>query len=145
MILIRERVFMTKGPDLHTARKLLGLRVFVAAAIGLCPLAASAQELKLGEDPISVMMKWRPTTQPREMPEFVKRTRPPEDQLNYTPLTGADPKRPPRKTPAELAATMHRLDSAAAGARARGAAIPDLKPIVRKKAPREPDPVPAQD
>jgi hypothetical protein len=136
---------MTKAADLRPAGRMLSLRLLTAAALGLCPVGASAQETKIGEDPISVMMKWRPTTQPPEMPDFVKRTRPAEERLDYTPLTGADVKRPPRKSPAELAATMHRLDSAAASARARGAAIPDLKPIVRKKAPRQPDPAPAED
>jgi hypothetical protein len=40
---------------------------------------------------------------------------------------------------------MHKLDSAAARARARGASIPDLKPIVRKKTPRQPDPAPTEE
>ena len=96
--------------------------------------------MKIGEDPISVMMKWRPTAEPPEMPDFVKRTRPPENQLDYTPLTGTEPKRPPRKTPAELAATMQKLDSAGARARGQAAAFPTPKPIVRRPRPPDPDP-----
>lgn len=99
-----------------------------ATALGLAALAAPALaqdgrgEAKLGEDPFSVMMRWRPTTTAPDMPDFVKKTRPDEDKLNYTPLTGEEPTRPKRLTPAELAATTGKLDAAAAAARARAAA-----------------------
>jgi hypothetical protein len=56
------------------------------------------------------------------MPDFVKKTRPSEEQLNYTPLKGEEPARPKRLTPTELAATTGKLDAAAAAARARAAA-----------------------
>ena len=79
-------------------------------------------ETKLGEDPFSVILRWRPTTTAPDMPDFVKKTRPAEEQLNYTPLTGEEPTRPKRLTPAELAATTGKLDAAAASARARAAA-----------------------
>ncbi|MDE2364762.1 MAG: hypothetical protein KGM42_18960 [Hyphomicrobiales bacterium] len=83
--------------------------------------AAQAQT-QLGEDPFSVIMKWRPTTDKPDMPDFVKKSRPPDDQLNYTPLTGDETKRPKRMTPAEVSAQMKQLDAAGAGARARAAA-----------------------
>ncbi|MFV0281876.1 MAG: hypothetical protein ACK5JM_14095 [Rhodoblastus sp.] len=81
---------------------------------------AAGQGFKLGEDPFSVMLKWRPAARDKEMPDFVKNSRPAEGQLNFTPLVGPQVDRPRTKTPAELAADMKKFDSAAAAARARG-------------------------
>ncbi|MCC2109718.1 MAG: hypothetical protein KDJ40_20020, partial [Hyphomicrobiales bacterium] len=73
----------------------------------------------------------------KEMPEFVRKTRPPEDALGFTPLTGAEADRPKRKTPAEIAAEMKKFDAAAAAARARAArAFGAARPAARRPAKR---------
>lgn len=104
-----------------------------AAALAGASAPAAAQDIKLGEDPLSVMLKWRPTAPPAPMPDFVRKTRPAEDELHYTPLTGAQPERPRTKTPAELAETMKKLDAAGAGARAQAS-----RAFGRARAPRKP-------
>ena len=94
-------------------------------ALGLpgAVLAQNGQQpAPLGEDPLSVIMRWKPTTTAPDMPDFVKKTRPAEEGLSYTPLTAEEPKRPKKMTPAELATTTSKLDAAAATARARAAA-----------------------
>lgn len=142
---------MTGGQGLGEQRFLrsVGLAALafgLVSVIACAPAAAQsagqpgAQEMKLGEDPFSVMMKWRPTTTPPDMPDFVKRTRPSEDRLDYTPLTAPEPKRPARKTPAELSATLQKMDSAGAAAKARAASAFAAQPKVR---PRRPAPAPA--
>lgn len=93
----------------------------VAGGVAMSAGASFAQDTKLGEDPLSVILKWRPTASPTPMPEFVRKTRPPESDLHYTPLTGKEPDRPKTMTPAQLAETMKNMDAAAAGARARAA------------------------
>jgi hypothetical protein len=103
----------------HVPRKLAVLATL--GVLAACPVGA--EEYKQGEDPFSVIMKWRPTTEAGEMKDFVKQTRPSEDQLQYTPLTGDTPDRPKVKSKNELGATMSGLDKAAAAARARGAAL----------------------
>jgi hypothetical protein len=128
---------------MFTSRNLQHLRVGLMLLLGslapLAPMAAAAQdsgtgETKLGEDPFTVMMKWRPAKEAPAMPDFVRQTRPAEEQLGYTPLTDKEPPRPSRKTPAELAATVGKMDAAAARARAAsGFKVP--KPAPRKPAP----------
>ena len=86
----------------------------VAMALALVSGPAFAQDAKAGDDPFSVMLKWKPAAQEKEMPAFVRDSRPPEDRLNFTPLTGEDADRPKRKTPAELEAEMKKFDAAAA-------------------------------
>ena len=115
-----------------------GLRALAAAmALALVSGAATAQDIKLGEDPLSVMLKWKPAAREKEMPEFVRKTRPADEQLNFTPLTGQDADRPKRKTPAEIEAEMAKFDAAAAAARARAArAFGAARPAARRPAKR---------
>lgn len=121
------------------------LQAASAAALALALFAgpafaqSTAEPAKLGEDPLSVMLKWKPAATEKEMPDFVKKTRPPEDQLGFTPLTGNEPQRAKRKTPAEVEAEMKRFDAAAAAARARaarafGAARPAARPPAKRAA-----------
>jgi len=115
------------------------LRTASAAAMALALVsgAATAQDIKLGEDPLSVMLKWKPAAREKEMPEFVRKTRPADEQLNFTPLTGQDADRPKRKTPAEIEAEMAKFDAAAAAARARAArAFGAARPAARRPAKR---------
>ena len=122
-----------------------------AAALGLALVTghARAEEARtpanppLGENPISVIMKWRPTAEPKDMPDFVKKSRPAEP-LGYTPLTAEEPKRPARKTQAQIDAEISRLDAAARRARSRSAS--DFSaPRPRVKRPPEPEPPAATD
>ncbi|HMN71520.1 MAG TPA: hypothetical protein PKA55_06590 [Rhodoblastus sp.] len=115
------------------------LRPAGAAVIALALVCGPtlAQDMKIGEDPLSVMMKWKPAAREKEMPDFVKKSRPPEGQLGFTPLTGQEPDRPKRKTPAEVAAEMKKFDAAAAAARARSArAFGPASPAARPPAKR---------
>jgi hypothetical protein len=84
------------------------------------PAQTSASKgFELGESPFSVMMRWRPTKEPREMPDFVRKSRPPEESLQYQPLVGVEPAGPARKTPEEVAAAKAKLDAAGRANRAR--------------------------
>lgn len=109
----------------------------LALAAGLFALPLAAQETKLGENPISTILKWRPAAMPKDMPDFVKNSRPAEGSMTFTPLTGPEPERPKRLTPAELAEATKKLDTAAAANRAKAArafgaaAIPARPPAKR--------------
>lgn len=83
--------------------------------------AACAQGAPLGETPFEVMMRWRPRTEVPEAPDFVKASRPAQERLDYAPLTGPEPKGPPRKSPEELEKLKSGLDAAASKNRARAA------------------------
>ena len=124
----------------RTARNVRKLQAAGAVAIALACLAPPAfaqQNIEIGEDPLSVILKWKPTAREKEMPEFVRKTRPPEDALGFTPLTGAEADRPKRKTPAEIAAEMKKFDAAATAARARAArAFGAARPAARRPAKR---------
>lgn len=104
------------------ARICVRLMAAVALASATPVLAQTAPQTKLGEDPFSVIARWRPTTTMPDMPDFVRNSRPPDDKLTFIPFTGDQTVRPKRMTPAELAAATGKLDSAAAAARARAAA-----------------------
>ena len=115
------------------------LRTAGAAAITLALVCGPvfAQETKLGEDPFSAMLKWKPSAREKEMPDFVRNSRPADDKLGFTPLTGDNVDRPKRKSPAEIDAEIKRFDSAAAAARARaarafGAASPAARPPAKR-------------
>lgn len=117
------------------------LRTAGAAAIAFALVCGSAfaQDAKIGEDPVSVMMKWKPAAREKEMPDFVRKSRPTEDRLGFTPLTGDNADRPKRKSQAEIEAEIKRFDSAAAAARARaarafGAARPAARPPAKRAA-----------
>jgi len=117
------------------------LRTAGAAAIAFALVCGSAfaQDAKIGEDPVSVMMKWKPAAREKEMPDFVRKSRPAEDRLGFTPLTGDNADRPKRKSQAEIEAEIKRFDSAAAAARARaarafGAARPAARPPAKRAA-----------
>ena len=117
------------------------LRTAGAAAIALALVCGSAfaQDAKIGEDPVSVMMKWKPAAREKDMPDFVRKSRPAEDRLGFTPLTGDNADRPKRKSQAEIEAEIKRFDSAAAAARARaarafGAARPAARPPAKRAA-----------
>ena len=110
-----------------------------AIALALVCAPAFAQETKIGEDPVSAMLKWKPAAREKEMPDFVRKSRPAEDKLGFTPLTGESADRPKRKTQAEIDAEIKRFDSAAAAARARaarafGAARPAARPPAKRAA-----------
>ena len=78
-----------------------------------------ADDFKLGENPVSVIMKWRPTTPDPDVPDFVKASRP-NAALEYKPVGGAKVDRPKLKTKAELAAMTKSLDEKAGALRGRG-------------------------
>jgi hypothetical protein len=120
------------------AKKLLTAGA-AAIAFALVCGSAFAQDAKIGEDPVSVMMKWKPAAREKEMPDFVRKSRPAEDRLGFTPLTGDNADRPKRKSQAEIEAEIKRFDSAAAAARARaarafGAARPAARPPAKRAA-----------
>ncbi len=124
-----------------TTTSAMKLRAAGVAAIALALVAgpAFAQDTKVGEDPVSVMLKWKPAAREKEMPDFVRKSRPAEDRLGFTPLTGENADRPKRKSPAEIEAEIKRFDSAAAAARARaarafGAARPAARPPAKRAA-----------
>ncbi len=106
---------------------------FVVAAAS-ATRAQDAGETKLGEDPITRLLKWKPAAATPEMPDFVRSTRPEDERLTYTPLTADEPSRPKRKTPAEIAAATQKMDAAAAAARARAATA---FPAARARRPAE--------
>lgn len=95
--------------------KILVLTLLAAGAAG------GARAAPLGETPFEVMMRWRPRTEVPEAPDFVKATRPAPERLDYAPLTGPEPKGPPRKSPEELEKLKSGLDAAASKNRARAA------------------------
>ena len=98
--------------------------------------AQDAGATKLGEDPITRILRWKPAVTTPEMPDFARSTRPDDEQLTYTPLSADEPSRPKRKTPAEVAAATRKMDAAAAAARARAAtAFPAAH--ARRPAPAE--------
>ena len=122
-----------------TAAKKLRTAGAAAIAFALVCGSAFAQDAKIGEDPVSVMMKWKPAAREKEMPDFVRKSRPAEDRLGFTPLTGDNADRPKRKSQAEIEAEIKRFDSAAAAARARaarafGAARPAARPPAKRAA-----------
>jgi len=124
----------------RTTRNVRKLQTASAAAIALACLASPAfaqQNFEIGEDPLSVILKWKPAAREKEMPEFVRKSRPPENALGFTPLTGEGADRPKRKTPAEIAAEMKKFDAAAAAARGRAArAFGAARPAARRPAKR---------
>ena len=153
MIILADNLGIASGDSMALSRNIQRLRVVAMLALGLSSLGAPpavaqepatgqaqkpAGETKLGEDPVSVMMKWRPNREAPAMPDFVQQTRPSDERLGYTPLTGAEQARPARKTPAELAATVGKMDAAAARARA-ASGFPVPKPAKRKSAPPPPE------
>ena len=128
---------MTDTPT--TATRKLWTAAAAAMALALVCGPVFAQETKLGEDPVSVMLKWKPAAREKEMPDFVRKSRPAEEKLGFTPLTGDNVDRPKRKSPAEIDAEIKRFDSAAAAARARaarafGAARPAARPPAKRAA-----------
>jgi hypothetical protein len=106
--------------DMALQRLFLPVLVFAAFAGSV---AVRAEEYRKGENPLSVITRWRPVAEPAPMPDFVRRTRPAESELDYVPLTPAKVDRPKVKSKEELAATLRGLDKAAAGVKARGAAV----------------------
>lgn len=122
-----------------TAAQKLRTAGAVAIALALVSSPVCAQETKIGEDPVSVMLKWKPAAREKEMPDFVRKSRPADEKLGFTPLTGENADRPRRKTQAEIDAEIKRFDSAAAAARARaarafGAARPAARPPAKRAA-----------
>ena len=95
--------------------------VFSVLAATLAGGIAQAEEFKLGENPVSVIMKWRPTTPDPEVQDFVKASRP-AGELDYAPLSGPKIERPKLKSKDELKASVHALDAKAEALRRRGAA-----------------------
>ncbi|MFO1118369.1 MAG: hypothetical protein U1E28_22090 [Beijerinckiaceae bacterium] len=102
--------------------RLMAVIALVAAAAS--PAAAQQApkvKAKSTDDPFTVMSRWKPTADAPDMPDFVKKSRP-DGQMDYAPVTGDEPARPKRMSPAELAAATSKMDAAAAAARARAAA-----------------------
>ncbi len=100
----------------------------VAVGVALATFPAAAGEIKLGENPISVILKWRPATPDPEVSDFVRDTRPPEKALDYKPLTEPKIERPKLKSKEELGAMVTGLDQTAAGLRQQGAAVGATNP-----------------
>lgn len=126
---------MTKAKTRHAKDWSTAGAVFLACA--LASGATFAQDIKIGEDPLSVMLKWRPAAQEKDMPDFVKKSRPADGQLGFTPLKGDEPTRPKIKTQAEVAAEMKKFDAAGAAARAKAArAFGAARPAARSPAKR---------
>ncbi len=109
-----------------------------AAIVFVCALGpVHAQEARVGDDPVTNMLKWRPTAPPKDMPDFVRNSRAPDGQMNFTPLTGQEPSRPKRMTPDELAGSLKKFDAAAAANRAKAArAFGAARPAARRPAKR---------
>ena len=101
----------------HFARILLPLSM---AALGMIA-PARAEGFKLGEDPASVILKWRPTTPDPEVKDFVKASRPADDQLKYNSLNAPKQERPKLKTKDEMNAMVKGLDEKGAMLKGRGA------------------------
>lgn len=91
----------------------------VVCAAAFAPASAGAFEL--GENPISVILKWRPSTPDPEVRDFVKETRPADKDLDYKPLSAPKVDRPKLKSREELGAMVNGLDQAGAGIKPRGA------------------------
>ena len=83
---------------------------------------ALAEGFKLGEDPVSVIMKWRPTTPDPQQQEFVKASRPDESALTYQRLRDPKVDRLKLKSKAEVKDMVGGLDAKASALRARGSA-----------------------
>ncbi len=110
----------------------------IALALSLVALAgeASAQGAPIGETPFEVMLRWRPRAPEPDAPDFVRASRPPQEQMRYAPLTGPQPNGPPRRSPDDLAKLKSGLDAAAAQNKARAArdfAIGAPKPKKRSR------------
>ena len=105
--------------DLFSARAplriLIGL-AFVGAGV-IAP--ASAEDFKPGVDPVTNILKWRPTTPDPEVQEFVRDSRP-AGELKYAPLSGPKVERPPLKSKKDLKAMVDGMDGRAAALRRRG-------------------------
>ena len=93
------------------------------ASVCLVALASSAlaEEVKIGENPVSAILKWRPTTPDPQVQDFVKGSRP-AGELKYAPLTAPKVERPPLKSGKDLKAMVDGMDGRAAGVRGKGAA-----------------------
>ena len=96
-------------------RLLLGLAVVGGGLV----TAARADDFKLGTDPVTNILKWRPTTSDPEVKDFVRESRP-AGELKYAPLTGAKVERPPLKSKTDLKAMVDGMDGRAAALRRRG-------------------------
>lgn len=109
----------------RTPLRILAGFVFAGAALGWAgPIAtAAAEDFKLGQDPVSNILKWRPTTPDPEVRDFVKEARP-AGELKYAPLSGPKVERPPLKSKKDLKAMVDGMDNRAAALRRRGGGPP---------------------
>lgn len=69
--------------------------------------------------PLDTLRESHLTTTVPEAEGFVRDTRPPMKDLNYTPLTGQDPDRPKPRDKANVAALQAEMEQAAAAVRTR--------------------------
>lgn len=100
----------------------LGFAVASACCLALASSApARADGIKLGEDPVSAILKWRPTTPDPQVQEFVKESRP-AGEMKYAPLVAPKVKRPPLKSAKDLKAMVDGMDGRATALRGKGAA-----------------------
>ena len=97
----------------------LPLRIFLGLAIVSVATVSRADDFKLGTDPVTNILKWRPTTPDPEVKDFVKASRPAGD-LEYAPLSGQKVERPPLKSKKDLKAMVDGMDGRAAALRRRG-------------------------
>lgn len=98
--------------------------LFGAAVLGATVLPGAGEPYyQPGENPVSVILKWRPTTPDPEVRDFVKQSRPADGQLDYKPLTGPAPQRPKVKSKHELGALMNDMDRASAALRQKAGQV----------------------
>lgn len=97
----------------------MSLRIFAGLAFACAGAVAHADDFKLGDDPVTNILKWRPTTPDPEVKDFVRESRPAGD-LKYAPLSGPKAERPPLKSKKDLKAMVDGMDGRAAALRRRG-------------------------
>ncbi len=103
---------------MHRSHLILLSASFALTAAFAAP--AFAEGFKLGEDPVSVIMKWRPTTPDPQQQDFVKASRPDESALTYQRLRDPKVDRLKLKSKAEVKDMVGGLDTKASALRARG-------------------------
>ena len=115
------------------ARGAVGLFVALLAALCLCGAGARAQTNPFRSLTDALGM----TTQAGDGPDFIRQTRPDEDKMDYSHLTGVDKKRAPVRTPAEVEADKAELIAARekSAARLKKLGAEKMDPVAPAKAP----------
>jgi hypothetical protein len=119
----------------------MGSGVFLAVLL-LVSRDASAQQAPYGGgSPLDTLMHTKLWTDVPDAKDFVRKTRPADQDLQYQPTYGTDPERPKPKTQAELESMQKELEQAAAknakrsGQKVRSTAGADTKTRKAKLTP----------